>query len=158
MSLSQEAQMQMAIEAYRKKKIRSKSRAAAVFGVPKATLLNRLRGIQPRSETRANGHKLTIFEEEVLAKRLLDADKRGFSIRPEFLRGMAQILLSERTRDPSSTIGVNWAYNFVQRHPELRTRYNRRITHQRAKQDLVQLSRGIANGSYKIQLENYTPV
>ena len=56
MSLSQEAQMQMAIEAYRKKKIRSKSRAAAVFGVPKATLLNRLRGIQPRSETRANGH------------------------------------------------------------------------------------------------------
>jgi hypothetical protein len=107
MSLSQEAQMQMAIEAYRKKKIRSKSRAAAVFGVPKATLLNRLRGIQPRSETRANGHKLAIFEEEVLAKRLLDADKRGFSIRPEFLRGMAQILLSERTRDPSSTIGVN---------------------------------------------------
>ena len=135
MSLSREAQMQMAIEAYKKKKIRSKSRAAAVFGVPKATLLNRLRGIQPRSETRANGHKLTIFEEEVLAKRLLEADKRGFSIRPEFLRGMAQILLSERTQDPSSTIGVNWAYNFVQRHPELRTRYNRRITHQRAKQE-----------------------
>jgi hypothetical protein len=127
--------MQMAIAAYKTKKIPSKSRAATVYRVSKATLLNRLKGIQPRSETRANGHKLTVFEEEVLAKRLLDADKRGFSIRPEFLRGMAQILLSMRTRDASSTIGVNWAYNFVKRHPELRTRYNRRITYQRAKQE-----------------------
>jgi hypothetical protein len=50
---------------------------------------------------------LTELEEEVLAKRLLDADKRGFSIRPEFLRGMAQILLRERTGDPVATIGVN---------------------------------------------------
>jgi hypothetical protein len=56
---------------------------------------------------------LTELEEEVLAKRLLDADKRGFSIRPEFLRGMAQILLRERTGDPVATIGVTWAYKLL---------------------------------------------
>jgi len=46
--------------------------------VPKASLLNRLKGINPRSETRANGHKLTAIEEEALVKQLLDTDKRGF--------------------------------------------------------------------------------
>jgi hypothetical protein len=135
MPLSQESRMQMAIAAYKNKKIHSKSKAAAVFGVSKTTFLNRLKGTQPRSETRANGHKLTVLEEEALSRHLLDADKRGFSIRPEFLRGMAQILLHEHTRDPTITIGVNWASTFIKRHPALRTRYNRRITYQRAKQE-----------------------
>lgn len=135
MPLSQENRMQMAIAAYKNKKCGSKSRLAAIFGVPKSTFLSRLKGIKPRSETRASGHKLTATEEEALVKRLLDADKRGFSIRPEFLRGMAQNLLQARLQDPSATLGVNWAYSFTKRRPEIQTRYNRRITYQRAKQE-----------------------
>ncbi|RJE26016.1 hypothetical protein PHISCL_01618 [Aspergillus sclerotialis] len=132
---SQENRIQMAISAYKSKKVKSKSRAAAIFGVPKSTFIDRLNGIQPRSEARASGHKLTTIEEESLVKRLLDADKRGFSIRPEYLRGMAQILLRERSQDPTAVLGVNWASSFIKRRPELRTRYNRRITYQRAKQE-----------------------
>jgi hypothetical protein len=90
--------------------------------------------MKSRSETRASGHKLTDFEEEALVKQLLDADKRGFSIRPQYLREMAQILLHKRTQDSTATIGVNWA-SFIRRRPELRTRYNRKITYQRAKQE-----------------------
>jgi hypothetical protein len=135
MALSQENRLQMAIIAYKSQKIKSEAKAAAVFGVPKTTLHERLNGIRPRSETRANGHILTVLEEEALTKRLLDTDKRGFSIRPQFLHRMAQILLRERTQNPTATIGVNWAYKFVKRHPALRTRYNRRITYQRAKQE-----------------------
>ena len=135
MPLSQESRMQMAISAYKKKQFRSPTAAAAMFAVPRTSLLNRLRGMEPRTETRANGHKLTVSEEEALTKQLLDADKRGFSIRPEFLRGMAQILLRGRLRDPTATLGVNWAYKFIKRHPILRTRYNRRISYQRAKQE-----------------------
>lgn len=78
---------------------------------------------------------MTALEEDVLVKSLLDADKQGFSIRPEYLRGMAQILLRDRTQDSTATLGVNWAYFFTRRRPELRTRYNRRITYQRAKQE-----------------------
>ena len=94
MPLSQENRLQMAISAYRSKKIQSKSKAAAVFGVLKSTFINRLDGIQPHSETRASGHKLTAVEEESLVKQLLNADKRGFSVWPEFLRGMAQIFVN----------------------------------------------------------------
>jgi hypothetical protein len=63
--------------------------ACILFAVPNSTLLDRLQGINPRSETRADGHKLTVIEEEVLVKQLLDTDKRGFPIRPEYLRGLA---------------------------------------------------------------------
>jgi hypothetical protein len=50
-------------------------KAAEVFGVSEATLRRRLKGTKVRVETRANGHQLTAIEEEVLVKRVLDADK-----------------------------------------------------------------------------------
>ncbi|KAJ5682066.1 uncharacterized protein N7477_002006 [Penicillium maclennaniae] len=112
----------MAISAIKNQKIQSNREAASIFSVPEPTLRARLRGRKPRSETRANGHNLTAVKEEVLIKRALDADKRGFSIRPQFLREMAYILLRERTQDPTAIIA-------------LRKRYNRRITYQRAKQE-----------------------
>jgi type III secretion system FlhB-like substrate exporter len=93
MSQSKEARMQMAISAYKNQKIKSKSKAAEIFGVPESTLRERLCGVKPCTETRANGHRMTVIEEKSLVKHLLDADKRGFSIRPEFYHGMAQILL-----------------------------------------------------------------
>ena len=127
--------MQMAITAWKDKKVQSKLKAAQIYGVSESSLRKRLNGIKPRTETRANGHKLTEYEEEVLVKRLLDPDKRGFSIRSEFLRGMTQILLHERTQDPTAVLGINWAYSFTRRRPELSTRYNRRITYQMAKQE-----------------------
>ncbi|KAG2000736.1 hypothetical protein GB937_010888, partial [Aspergillus fischeri] len=41
--------------------------AAAIFGVPKSTFLDWLKGINLWSETRASGHKLTAIEEDVLS-------------------------------------------------------------------------------------------
>jgi hypothetical protein len=97
----------MAITAWKEKKVKSKLKAAQIYGVPETTLREQLAGIKPRSETRANGHKLTTIKEETLVKILLDADKRGFLIRPEFLRGMAQILLRKRIQDPTAVLGIN---------------------------------------------------
>ena len=121
MPLSKENRMQMAISAIKNEKIQSKQEAASVFGVSEATLRNWLKGMKSRSETRAIGHKLTDFEEEALVKQLLDADKRGFSIRPQYLREMAQILLHKHIQDSTATIGVNWA-SFIRCCPELQTR------------------------------------
>lgn len=135
MLLPKETRMQMTISSCHKKQIRSGRVAAGVFDVSRETLRDRLRGVKPRAETRANGHKLTSIEEETLVKRLLDADKRGFPIRPQFLRGMARILLTERTNDSAAIIGVNWASKFVRRHSKLRTRYNRKMSYERAKQE-----------------------
>ena len=48
---------------------------------------------------------------------------------------MAQILLHERTQDSTTSLGINWAYSFIKCHPELCTRFNRRISYQHAKQE-----------------------
>jgi hypothetical protein len=77
---SKENRLQMAISAYKKGQIKLRNYAAKVFAVAESTLRKRLHGIKARAETRANSHRLTHIEEEVLNKRLLDTDKRGFSI------------------------------------------------------------------------------
>ena len=135
MLLPKESRVQMAINAWNEKKTRSILEAAKVYEVPESTLRRRLAGIKSRSETRANGHRLTEVEEQSLVKHLLDADKRGFPIRPEFLHGMAEILLCEQRHDSKATLGINWASTFIKCHSEVRTRYNRRISYQRAKQE-----------------------
>lgn len=61
--------------------------------MPESTLCERLSGVKPHTETRVNGHRMTVMEEKSLIKHLLDTDKQGFLIQPEFLCGMAQILL-----------------------------------------------------------------
>jgi hypothetical protein len=136
MPLSQENRVQMALSASisKKKKFDQKRELLRYFASLKH-LLRRLKGIKPWSKTRANGLKLYSIEEEVLLKRLLKADKQGFPIQPEFLRGMAQILLRERLQDHTTSLGINWAYKFTKRHPEIRTRYTRRMTYQRARQE-----------------------
>jgi hypothetical protein len=74
MPLCKESRMQMAVSAYRKRTIESEFQAAGVFEVSRTTLPARLKGRKSCSETRADGHKLTICE-EVLVKKLFDADK-----------------------------------------------------------------------------------
>lgn len=80
MPLSKESRIQMAISAYQKGQIELILRTSKVFAVPESTLRDLLSGSKSRRETRANGHKLTKFEEESLLKQLLYADKRGFPI------------------------------------------------------------------------------
>jgi len=99
--------MQMAISAIRNQKIQLKRKAADIFKVSEATLCKQLEGRKPHSETHTNNYKLTVIEEEVLTKQLLNTDKQGFSIQPEFLHGIAQILLCEWTQDSTVFISIN---------------------------------------------------
>ena len=52
---------------------------------------------------------------------------------------IANRLLSERSTDH---VGKLWAHNFIKRHPELVTRYNRKYDYQRAKCEDPELIRG----------------
>jgi hypothetical protein len=48
---------------------------------------------------------------------------------------MAETLLCEHTQNATATLGVNWPYTFTKYRPELYTRYNQKITYQRARQE-----------------------
>ena len=65
----------------------------------------------------------------------------GYSPRGDHVVRKAEILLSERVKDTSytlGTIGKNWVTRYIKRHIELCSAYSRRYTYQRAKcEDLV---------------------
>ncbi|CBF84396.1 hypothetical protein AN9046.2 [Aspergillus nidulans FGSC A4] len=79
-----EGRLLLAVQAIKKKEITLICEAAHHFNVPESILCTRLRGTTNRAESRANGHKLTEIEEEVLKQILPDNiynfDKTGFAI------------------------------------------------------------------------------
>jgi hypothetical protein len=129
-SIEQEGKVLLAISDFQNGKISSIRQAARVYNVPHTTLSRRLHGISMKAEKRANGHKLTEFEEESLVQWILDLDKRGLPPRPSMVRDMANILLSQRV---DQQIGENWVYRLIQRRSELKSRFSRRYNYERAK-------------------------
>ena len=58
----------MAIQAYKDRKIKSILKAAKVYAVSEKTLHARFKERKPCTEIRANSHKLTKIEEQLLLK------------------------------------------------------------------------------------------
>jgi hypothetical protein len=75
----------------KKSLISSVAAAARVYDVPRSTL-------------RANNHKLTQLDEDILTEWVLSMDDRGAAPRPPMVRVMANILLAATGAD---TVGKN---------------------------------------------------
>ena len=131
-SIEQENRLLLAIQAIKKKEINSIRDAVRQFNVPRSMLTDRINGHQNRSERRANNHKMTKIDENLLKQWIISKDKRGESPRPTTVQEMANILLAAQG---SNQVGKNWVSNFIQRTPELRSRFSRRYNYQRAKQE-----------------------
>ena len=87
-----------------------------------------------RKESIANGRKLSDIEEETLSKWILDMCQRGLPLRISNVRYLAQLLLSARLKSSEkAAIGEQWVNRFIQRHPELKSKYTRQYDYQRAK-------------------------
>jgi hypothetical protein len=84
---------------------------------------------QPISNYRLVAYKLIELEEEVIVQHIIDLDSRGFSPRLADVEDMANYLLETRR---AKRVGKLWAHRFVQRRPELKTRFNRVYNFQRA--------------------------
>jgi hypothetical protein len=126
---TQEARIILAIEAIRTSKKLSKRSAAKIYEVPEATLRHRIAGRTYRPEIKANCYKLNDLEEDTIIRYILDLDSRGFAPRIASVQDMANLLLKSRG---ALCVGKNWPYRFVQRRPELKTRFNRVYDFQRA--------------------------
>jgi len=121
--------MFLAIEAIRKNQKLSVRRAAKAYDVPFSTLFHRMKGRVATTEKRHSQHKLTSSEEDTIVRYVLDLDSRGFPPRIDGVEDMANLLLETRG---AKRVGKYWAYRFVQRRPELKTRFSRAYDFQRA--------------------------
>ncbi|EDN99830.1 hypothetical protein SS1G_02688 [Sclerotinia sclerotiorum 1980 UF-70] len=128
-SNNQEARILLAIEVIHKDKKLSIRKAAMLYNIPRTTLRHRMEGLPLRTETRANRHKITELEEEVIVQYILDMDLRGFPPKLKNVEDMANDILESRG---AKRIGKLWAHRFVKRRIELKTRFSRVYDFQRA--------------------------
>ena len=138
--------LELAIEAFYKGQFSSKTACAKAFDVPPRTLMTRLNGTVSRQHSVANSRKLSNTEEESLKNRILDMDKRGLPLQISNVRHLAQLLLSAWSKPSKDlSISVKWVSRFIQRHPELKSKYTRQYDYQRAKCEDPELIKGWFN-------------
>jgi hypothetical protein len=97
--------------------------------VPERTIRRRRDGKRSRRDCEPNLKRLTKLEEEVIVQRVLEESVRGIPSSKADVRDMADRLLRDRNSKP---VGKNWVDSFIQRTPELRTRWTRPYDRQRA--------------------------
>jgi hypothetical protein len=134
-----ESRLILALEAIKSDPNLSVRRAARIYNVPHRTLADRRAGKPSRRDIQPKSRKLTNSEELVIVQYILQLDSKGFPPRISGVEDMANRLLSERS---SERVGKLWAHNFIKRHPELVTRYNRKYDYQRAQCEDSTLIRG----------------
>jgi len=129
-SHSNEARLLLALEALQNDKKLKIFTAAKLYNVPVTTLRRRRAGRPARRDTMPKSRRLTDSEEKAIVQYILELVTRSFPPRLRSVEDIANQLLRVRNAPP---VGKLWAYNFVKRQLELRTRYTRRYDYQRAK-------------------------
>lgn len=72
---------------------------------------------------------LTKLKERQIIEHILELVARGYLPGPTAVADMANSLRAERNM---SHVGLNWPSTFIQRFPELTTKFNRKCDHNRA--------------------------
>ena len=134
--IQKEGRITLAVSAIQKNQISSGNKAAKIYNVPQSTLNDRQNGRLPRLESRSKFRLLLDFEEETLISWIYNMERRGFPSHIINIRRIAQTLLTCRgASSPPSTIGKNWIYRWIKRHPEVDARLARSLDSQRAKNE-----------------------
>ena len=135
---SKESRIQLALDAYKKGQFKSLQSVSLAFDVPRTTLRRRIGGIASQAEKNANCQKLSNTEESTLSAWILDMAGRGLPLQLSTVHHLAQLLLSARLSS-FQPVGECWVKRFIQRHPELKSKYTRKYDYQRAKCEDSQL-------------------
>jgi hypothetical protein len=135
----QEGRIALAIEALNQGRCTSVRAAAKSFDVTRSTFQYRLDKYPSRHDSRPTNCKLTETEELTLVEWILSMDERGLPASSNTVQQMANLLLQKRcqTLGNPDTVGQRWVYNFVQRHRDLKSRYNRKYENTIAKYGIL---------------------
>ena len=93
---SNEADIQLAVQAIKHDATLSQRRAAVIYRVSQRTLSDYLARTPPRRDCTPNLIKLTCTEEWVIVKYILKLDKQGYPPRLANVEDIANSLLAER--------------------------------------------------------------
>jgi hypothetical protein len=107
--------------------------AAIKFNVGRKKLTNRLNGHRHPLYAHEDQQRLFRAEEEVIVQWCLGLSDRGFPVTIKNLHDHANQILRRRSIGASSRpVGVHWHVRFLQRHPEVDSRWRRSLDNVRA--------------------------
>jgi hypothetical protein len=164
--MDREKAIAQAIEDLETGKIKELRRASREYDVPRTTLRRRRNGATTHRQAHASQQALDIGEEEALIAYIQRCESQGFPIRHRMLKTMAEYLIQKRCGDPRRrtlsvrVLGHKWTYNFIKRHPFLKSLISRPLEQSRAKactrENLLKWFDMFKHtmDKYKIQLEN----
>lgn len=100
----------------------SRRQAAKTYNIPRSTLLDKLDGKRPVDASPGPNPFLTKSEERTLESWAIDLYRRGFPLKTEDLKDMAQNVIQNnqrRTSFKNGRPGRSWMRNFLLRHPRV---------------------------------------
>lgn len=116
-----EQRIAKAIKAYHSGKYSSLSKTADICGVPRTTLSRRLNGGTTRQLAHTKQQLLTLSEERAIVRWIYNLEASGFPPRIEHVKEAALLL---KGKELDENIGKNWMTRFLNRHPQLVTKFS----------------------------------
>lgn len=123
-----EAKLRRAKQAYLNGEVPSIRQAASQFDVAYTTLLDRLKGAKPRQLAHAEEQLLSPAAEEVLVRYIKLCDEWGHPLKVKYVKAYATALLPKGSE---LKIGQHWITRFLNRHPEISSKFSQRLDRQR---------------------------
>jgi hypothetical protein len=99
--------------------------AAQKWGVPRATISDRLHGVGAVRDQRQPDRVLTDDQEANLSRWILRMESLGYGPSHSQIRACVLAILAQNGHHQPK-LGVNWVSRFISRHPELKTKKGRR--------------------------------
>ncbi len=115
-STSNKSQLQLVLQTFEKDPQLSINEAARLYNILRMILSARIKGRSVRIDIIANSQKLTVLEEEMVVREILDLDSRRFPLRIHDIKDIVNRLL---TIYNTTYIGLYWTSNFIKQQPEL---------------------------------------
>lgn len=137
------------------------STAAKKFGVPRVTLLNKVKGKTPMKRKMGRTCYISDDTEALLVKWAKAMVKQGFPIGKENLQDSVKKIVDDlnlETPFKDGRPGKRWYSSFLKRHPELIPRQPQNLTSSRASVTTSQLKNWFKEVSTYLEENNYTNI
>lgn len=128
-----ETQLQKAIAAHHRKQYKSLRKCADAFSVPYSTLRDRINGGRVARDVAHNEQMLLLPQQEKsVVKWIANLDNSGFPPRVDMVHTLCRQLMERQDPTKLSHIGKKFITRFLNRHPELVTKFSTQVNKQRA--------------------------
>ena len=128
-----EVRISAAIKSLKEGKQESIRAAAEAFDIPRSTLYYRYMGERTSHQlAQVNNQLITEVEEKAIVAWCKEQDDRGFPPRLDMVKDMALYVYEKRTGNKIIKVGKNWIMRFLDRHPDLATKFSTKLDRQRA--------------------------